>query len=87
MIEVQRVGENRYRVTVEEGSSRTEHTVTVQEDYYQKLTGGSITPEELVRRSFEFLLEREPKESILSSFDLPVIQRYFSNYERVIRNR
>ena len=87
MIEVQRVGENRYRVTVEEGSSRTEHTVTVQEDYYQKLTGGSITPEELVRRSFEFLLEREPKESILSSFDLTVIQRYFSNYERVIRNR
>jgi len=87
MIEVQRVVENRYRVTVEEGSSRTEHTVTVQEDYYQKLTGGSITPEELVRRSFEFLLEREPKESILSSFDLPVIQRYFSNYERVIRNR
>ena len=87
MIEVQRVGEDRYRVTVEEGGSRTEHAVTVQDDYYQKLTGGSITVEELVRKSFEFLLEREPKESILSSFDLPVIQRYFPNYERVISSR
>ena len=87
MIKVEQIGENRYRVTVEEGSSRTEHAVTVREDYYQKLTGGSITPEELVRKSFEFLLERESKESILSSFDLPVIQRYFSNYERAIRGR
>ena len=87
MIEVERIGEGRYRVTVEEGGSRTEHAVTVREDYYQKLTGGTITPEELVRKSFEFLLEREPKESILSSFDLPVLQRYFSSYERVIRSR
>jgi hypothetical protein len=87
MIEVQRVGEDRYRVTVEEGGSRTEHAVTVQDDYYQQLTRGSMTVEELVRKSFEFLLEREPKESILSSFDLPVIQRYFPNYERVISSR
>ena len=40
--------------------------------------------EELVRRSFEFLLEREPKESILSRFDLTVISRYFPEYERLI---
>ena len=87
MIEVQCIGESSFRVVVEEGGSRTEHTVTVREDYYQRLTGGSITPEELVRKSFEFLLEREPKESILSSFDLPVIQRYFADYERVISGR
>ncbi len=87
MIQVQRSGDNTYRVTVEEGGSSSAHSVTVQEDYYHKLTGGSITAEELVRRSFEFLLEREPKESILSNFDLQVIQRYFSNYEQTIRSR
>jgi hypothetical protein len=38
-----------------------------------------------VRRSFEFLLAREPKESILRSFDLPVIGRYFPEFVRVIR--
>ena len=38
----------------------------------------------MVRRSFEFLLEREPPESILRSFDLTVIGRYFPDYERVI---
>jgi len=38
----------------------------------------------LVRRSFEFLLAREPKESILKKFDLALIQKYFLEYENTI---
>jgi len=34
-----------------------------------------------VRESFRFLLEREPKESILREFDLSVIKRYFPDYD------
>ena len=41
--------------------------------------------DDLVRRSFEFLLRREAKESILRAFELPVIGRYFPEYERSIR--
>jgi hypothetical protein len=78
-------GDERYTVTVQEGGSRSEYTVTLRKDYYDKLTGGRITPAELIRRSFEFLLEREPREAILSRFELPVIQRYFPEYERHIR--
>jgi hypothetical protein len=33
-----------------------------------------------VRRSFDFLLEREPPSSILRTFDLAVIGRYFPEY-------
>jgi hypothetical protein len=40
-----------------------------------------------VRVSFGFLLEREPKESILPTFDLTVIGRYFSDFEREITHR
>jgi hypothetical protein len=84
VIQVERTADNTYQVTVEKGGSRSQHTVTLQEVYYRKLTGGRVTPEELIRRSFEFLLQREPKESILSRFDLPVIQRYFPDYEQTI---
>jgi hypothetical protein len=42
---------------------------------------------DLVRRSFEFLLEREPPESILRRFDLAVIQRYFPEYDRQFQSR
>ncbi len=69
------------RVEVSEGSGKTSHTVSVSEDAHRRY-GGEAGVEELVRRSFEFLLEREPKESILRSFDLPVIARYFPEYDR-----
>jgi len=46
--------------------------------------GRGQTAEELVRRSFEFLLQRESKESILREFDLSVIQRYFPEYDEAM---
>lgn len=61
-----------------------DYTVTVPKSYWEKLTQRRIEPEELVRRSFEFLLERESKGSILKKFDLPVIQKYFPEYEATI---
>jgi hypothetical protein len=82
-IRVEPVREGEYRVTVEEGGERTSHQVTLSPDYHKKLAAARA-PEELIRRSFEFLLEREPKESILARFDLPVIARYFPEYEREI---
>ena len=86
-IEVEKIDESKFRVRVIEAGSETTHDVTVSPNDYTRLTCGKTEPEELVRRSFEFLLEREPKESILSRFDLSVIGRYFPEYEREIRRR
>jgi hypothetical protein len=72
-----------YQVTVEEGGSSTTHAVTVWPSDIDHYAPGS-TPEELIEASFEFLLAREPKESILTRFELPVIERYFPEYPRVI---
>jgi hypothetical protein len=83
MIQVEKLDDTTFKVTVTSGSTTT-HTVTVSPDYYQKLTGGGVPAETLVEKSFEFLLEREPNTSILSRFDLPVIGRYFPEYEREI---
>jgi hypothetical protein len=71
-------------VEVSEGSSKTRHRVHLTPADLERWGHGE-RPEDLVRRSFEFLLEREPKESILREFDLSVIQRYFPEYDRVIR--
>ncbi len=77
----------RFRITITDAESRSIHFVGVTRPYYEKLTGGKVPMEELVRRSFEFLLEREPKESILARFDLSAIARYFPEYEREIKKR
>ena len=73
--------------TVEVGDiekTKTLHQVLVSRQMHQRLTGGLKSSEELVKTSFEFLLEREPKESILKSFDLGEIQKYFPEYETLI---
>lgn len=72
-----------FEVTVA-GNTITHHKVTVMKDYYEKLTGESTSPEELVEKSFEFLLSREPNTSILSEFNLKVISSYFPEYEKEI---
>ena len=83
-ISVQPTNETRFEVTVREEGSETRHVVTVEPSYAHKLAGPRASTEELVRRSFEFLLEHEPKESILRQFNLREIGRYFPDYETEI---
>ena len=84
MISVTASGNSRYRVTIEEGASRSEHEVIVTPDDIDRYAPGTAA-EHLLKASFEFLLEREPKESILSRFTLPTIERYFPDYPAKIR--
>ena len=76
-----------YEVVVREGGSQTSHKVRLGKEYYERLSEGRTPPDELVKKSFEFLLENEPKEAILGSFDLSVIERYFPEYPGVIKKR
>ncbi len=75
-----------YEVIVREGGTKTVHRVQLSADDYRDLTGGKVPREKLVEKSFEFLLEREPKESILRTFNLSVISRYFPEYKSGIND-
>lgn len=70
-----------------EGRSETRHSVIVERTDLERLDPGAGDPSPLVRASIEFLLEREPKESILSRFRVTEIARYFPEYEREIGRR
>ena len=85
-IEVARRDKETFDVTVEDLVT-TNHRVMVSSDYHQKLTGGKVSAETLIEKSFEFLLERESNTMILSSFDLSVIGEYFPEYESDIVKR
>jgi hypothetical protein len=86
-IEVTRVREGEFQVVVVEGASRSKHNVTLKERDYARLSEGKIQPEELIVRSFEFLLEHEPQDSILPRFDLLEIARYFPGFVRDVRQK
>lgn len=85
MIEVRRIGEGdplEFQVVVREGTSETRHHVTMTRATCTRLTAGRQTPEDCLEAAFRFLLDREPKESILGRFDVNVIARYFPEFER-----
>jgi len=74
-------------VSVQAGGESTRHAVTVSAADLERYANGdgAAAVEDLVRRSFEFLLEREPPGSILREFDLSVIRRYFPEYDQNFR--
>jgi len=86
-VTVTAAGGGKYEVTVRQGSTSTEHRVTVPATMVDDLGLESIDETILVQESFAFLLEREPATSILSRFDLTVIARYFPDYDQEIRRR
>ena len=75
-------------IRVREDRGATEHEVTIRPAEAAAHGVRSVDDaERFVRETFAFLLEREPKESILRTFDLDVVRRYFPEYEGDIRRR
>jgi len=73
----------RFDVRVTKGAGTSHHEVTVAREDHERIAPDH-EPSRLVEASFEFLLDRELKEQILSSFELPVISRYFDDYQSEI---
>ena len=69
------------RVTVGDRGSSRQFEVAISAAELARFDPDASDPAALVRRSFEFLLVREPKESILPAFELSVIARYFPEFE------
>jgi hypothetical protein len=70
-----------FAVEVAQSGSTSAHEVTLQAADFERLARPSESKEAFVERCFEFLLAREPKESILERFDVAVISAYFPEFE------
>ncbi len=85
-VHVQHESGNTFRVVVTDDRGSSTHMVTVMPSDVARYAPGS-DPEELLVTAFEFLLSREPKEAILSRFELPVIEQYFPEFASVFGDR
>ncbi len=81
-MQIRKVDENNFLVIMDD----KEFKVFLNDAYWQKLTNGKFSKEELIKKSFEFLLDREPVSSILQEFPLQLIQRYFPEFEEKIED-
>ena len=76
---------NTFAVSIE-SSINSNHIVTLNDVIHNEMTKGFKSKEELILFSFKFLLERENNTSILSNFNLEIIQNYFPEYKNEIQN-
>lgn len=79
-IDVSELRDGVYEVLVDEFVSAKSFEVTITTDLFNRISNGR-SMEQLIRDAFRFLLEREPKEKILQSFDLSDISKYFPEFE------
>lgn len=74
-----------FDVTLRDAKGETRRHVTLSRADFIRL-GQDATAEEVIDAAFRFLLDREPKESILTRFDVSVISRYFPEFETRLSN-
>ena len=83
-ISIMKLNDDVFEVIVVRNSTTT-HTVKVTDQSLTDLTDDIVEKAQLLEFSFKFLLVREPNTSILSSFDINDISKYFSNYKDEVR--
>ena len=76
-----------FKVEVRTHGTVTSHKVTIPTGFPTAVGCANVAPEELIRSSFEFLLEHEPATSILRRFSLDQISDYFADYPVEIGRR
>ena len=66
---------------VRDAGGESRHRVTIQADEARRWAELGVEPARAVQAVMRFLLDREPKESIMSAFDTNVVRRYFLEFD------
>ena len=80
------LSKDKFEITVK-ANLITKHIVFVTDEILFKLTKNKVSKEDLLNFSFNFLLDRESNTSILASFDLKVISKYFPEYTKKVSDK
>ena len=83
-IKITEIEKDKFLVEVSD-NVKTSHNVVISDKVYKQLTNGVISKSELLEKSFQFLLDREPNTSILTNFEIQIISHYFSDYANCVR--
>ena len=70
-----------FDVIVRDATGESRHRVTIQADEARRWAEFGAEPSQGVEAVMRFLIDREPKESILSAFDTNVVRRYFPEFD------
>ncbi len=75
----------KFKVRIPVPDKTDEFNVTMSHELFKRINNDSnFSPEHIVESVFKFLLDREPVESILPSFDISIVSHYFPEFNQSI---
>jgi hypothetical protein len=75
-----------FDVIIGDAGGESRHRVTMSAEVAAAFAKLGADPRHCVEAAMRFLTDREPKEAILSEFDIQVIRRYFSDFDDAFPN-
>jgi hypothetical protein len=81
------MGPGEWGVEVEEGQTRTGHTVLVPEGFLEDVGLDGADPEVLVQESIEFILTKEPSAAIPQHLSLGELVQTYPDYVDELQRR
>ena len=73
-----------FNVIVRDPRGESRHRVTIEANEAERWAKLGAEPSRCAAAVMRFLLDREPKESILSAFDMGVVRRYFPEFDEAL---
>lgn len=75
-----------FQVEIADEARLSKYRVRIDPEFYQNLET-TISPHEVVRITFEYLLERENADGILKEFNVRQVSEYFEDYVATLKER
>jgi hypothetical protein len=75
-----------FDVIIKDPGGESRHEVTMSAEDAAAFAKLGADPSHCVEAAMRFLTDREPKEAILSKFDIRVIRRYFPDFDDAFPN-
>lgn len=86
-IEVEKIQADTFLVTIKSNTVESKHTVHIDRSNLDLLGLENSFMSEILVKSFEFLLDREPASAILPEFTLADVERYFPEFPAEIKRQ
>ena len=70
-----------FDVIVRDARGESRHRVTIEADEARRWSRLGAEPSRCVEAAMRFLVDRDPREAILSAFDMRAVRRYFPEFD------
>lgn len=84
-VNIKKINKDIYEVFIEAKLNST-HEIKISDSVFKELTNEIVSKEELLKFSFNFLLSKESNTSILKYFEIMLINQYFPDYVKKVRD-